>query len=371
MLALSDPTQCMRRDALDTPGGFAWWYVDLLDHKGDGIVMIWAFGLPFLPGYRSSTKGGKGPVARMRPSLNVATYRAGRPDLYLLQEWPDQVVQWGANSERVTFGDESTLLSTVTAGRRCLRARLTLPLPGTKELLTGEVDVEGPVCRLPTPTTPDSVHHWSPLTTATRGRARLRVGNEQVLDLEGRAYHDRNESTTPLDSLGIKYWMWGRTPVEDGEVLHYVLWPEGDGPVQAHAWHVSPDGTGTAWTVSDIDWGPRRRSFYGMRHHPTLRLQTDAGPLIVNTHRLVDDGPFYLRMLTHVSTPAGSGQGVGEAIVPDRVDLPVHRPFVRMRVHDLGGANSIWLPLFSGPAAGRFRRLFGPRGTRRIVQSPA
>jgi hypothetical protein len=72
-------------------------------------------------------------------------------------------------------------------------------------------------------------------------------------------------------------------------------------------------------------------------------------------------------MLTDVDTPAGSGSGVGEAIIPDRVDHPLHRPFVRMRVHNLDGPNSMWLPLFSGPGRGRLRRLLMPAGGRQIT----
>jgi carotenoid 1,2-hydratase len=39
------------------------------------------------------------------------------------------------------------------------------------------------------------------------------------------------------------------------------------------------------------------------------------------------------------------------------VDLDLHRPFVRMRVHRTEAPSSFWLPLFSGPREGRWRRL--------------
>ena len=38
------------------------------------------------------------------------------------------------------------------------------------------------------------------------------------------------------------------------------------------------------------------------------------------------------------------------------------RPLVRMRVHRAAGPNSMWLPLFSGDADGRLRRLLGQSG---------
>jgi hypothetical protein len=83
-------------------------------------------------------------------------------------------------------------------------------------------------------------------------------------------------------------------------------------------------------------------------------------------HRdVVDSGPFYMRYITQIRDQTGdqtgdqTTRGVGELCEPGRVDLHRHRPLVRMRVHHLGGDNSIWLPLFTGPKTGRVRRLLG------------
>jgi hypothetical protein len=60
----------------------------------------------------------------------------------------------------------------------------------------------------------------------------------------------------------------------------------------------------------------------------------------------------------HISGTAGgtNGHGTLEVIRPDRIDLPQHRPLVRMRV-TRPDRNSFWLPLFEGAAAGRIRRM--------------
>ncbi|MFT4627258.1 MAG: hypothetical protein ACI8PZ_005940, partial [Myxococcota bacterium] len=228
--------------------------------------------------------------------------------------------------------------------------------------LTGSVIVTGPMCLLPPSDLATNDHSWSPLTTATTGSASLRVGDGWRFDLMGRAYHDRNESTVPLDALGIRYWVWGRTPLPEGELIHYLLWPDAtDAAIEARAWFVGLDGRGEELKVHAVDDGPMRRSNYGMRHHPEIRLSTSAGPVTVRTTSVIDDGPFYLRMFTEVEAPHGTGRGVAEAILPDRIDRAVHRPLVRMAVHDLSGRGSWWAPLFNGPRAGRVSRLFGPR----------
>ena len=77
---------------------------------------------------------------------------------------------------------------------------------------------------------------------------------------------------------------------------------------------------------------------------------------------VLDNGPFYQRYLLRGRCGADEGFGVGENLVPDRVDTDLLRPLVRMRVHRAGGPNSMWLPLFSGDSAGRWSRLLGHAG---------
>ena len=62
-------------EALTAPGGFVWWYLDLTDGAGNGVVLIWSFGLPFLPGYADAARKGQGQSPASRPSLNVAVYK--------------------------------------------------------------------------------------------------------------------------------------------------------------------------------------------------------------------------------------------------------------------------------------------------------
>ena len=66
--------------------------------------------------------------------------------------------------------------------------------------------------------------------------------------------------------------------------------------------------------------------------------------------RPVERGPFYSRWL------AGD-DAVVERCEVDRVFDRWHRPLVRMRLHGPSVRESIWAPLFCGPAQGRLARL--------------
>jgi hypothetical protein len=78
---------------LRNPGGFTWFYVDLVDEQGRGATLIWSWGLPFLPGYAKAARAGHPQLPIERPSVNLVVYEGGREIFYLLSELPPE--QWG------------------------------------------------------------------------------------------------------------------------------------------------------------------------------------------------------------------------------------------------------------------------------------
>ncbi|HEX7239762.1 MAG TPA: hypothetical protein VF263_05825 [Longimicrobiaceae bacterium] len=344
---------------LRAPGGFAWWYADVVTPQGDGVVLIWAFGLPFLPGYADAARRGSPQLPADRPSVNVVAYERGVPTVYLLQEYGagDADPPDAAGTQRI---GRCRFTRRVEGGTLRLEAELDCPLPGSRERLTGTVRVEG-AARAADPGAVDLAPHlWTPLSGPAAGSATLRHGGREVARVRGRAYHDRNAGSVPLHELGIAWWAWGRFPLRGREVVYYLLWPESGGDPECIGLVVGEDGA-TERVDLRVEPGVERRSPAGLPYPERLRLHTvDGGRWLDVRHlRVVDDGPFYLRFLSEGATPGGEhAPGWGELCVPDRVDLPFHRPFVRMRVHRVGGPNSLWLPLFTGPREDRVARLF-------------
>lgn len=357
LIRLTSSERLLDRELLHTRGGFAWWYLDAVDAHGDGVTLIWSFGLPFLPGYESAARRGDGEAPHDRPSLNVVAYRGGEETFYLLQEYAPHDASWSGDGTRWTFGD-NTIESVVVDGRRRVRVELDCPVPGTDDRLRGQVRLDG-VARRPTAHAPVTLfdHDWAPLTGPSRAEASLRIGSAPLLDVQGRGYHDRNGSRTPFSSLGIRHWVWGRVPLEDRELIYYLLWPSDGGPPEKLALEIGEDGTTVAHDV-ELQLDGRRRARFGMPFWERLELRRGGERWLTVRHRApVDDGPFYLRFFTDATDASGERHlGTGELVRPARVDFAPIRTFVDMRVHKTSGVTSRFNPLFTGPRAGRLTR---------------
>jgi len=359
MLALSNPDIPLPTALMDAPGGFLWWYVDLVDERGNGIVLIWSFGLPFLPRLGGEARRGRPQTPRSRPSVNISVYREGKLDFYLLQELEPGEVGWkpGEGSELWLFG-LSRMHLTRADGRTRLTVDLDLALPDTSDRLVGTVRLDGPRLRQEA-SREDGAHQWTPMVGPARGQAALRAGGWRC-DIDGDAYFDRNGGDRPLHDLGIREWTWGRATVGGVQWIYYLVEPEvaGEPPV-ATVLRIDADGSVTRTDGVETRTYGTRPSTFGPRWSPRMTLHHEGETLLeVSQATPVDSGPFYLRLPLLMTDAEGrSGRGWGEFVLPNRIDLVRHRFFVQMRVHRPGGRSSMWLPLFTGPSRGRLRRL--------------
>lgn len=360
MLGLSTPTTPVDPALLGRPGAFAWWYLDLVDDRGDGLVLIWSWGLPFLPGLAGSARRGTPQAPGDRPSLNLAVYQGGVPRFYLLQELDPGDASWDPAADRWAFGQSRITMGRTPDGRRQLRAELDCPVPGMPDRLEGIIEVIGHGRIHEGPGHGDPRHAWTPLMTACPGTARLRCG-EWSAEIDGRAYHDRNSGVQPMHTLGIDRWWWGRLALPDRELIYYHLHPE-DPAADAQTLVVEVDAKGRTRLASDarVEILETRRSVYSLSWTTRLRFwDPDGQEVSVRMTAGVDDSPFYQRLLIEGTCAGETGRGVAELVVPGAIDPDWMRWLVGMRVHHPARDNSFWLPLFSGPRAGRPGRVLG------------
>ena len=370
LIHLSAPDAPLDRAYLDAPGGFVWWYLDLINDQGDGVVVIWSWGLPFLPGLAGRARRKRPMMPKFRPSFNLSVYKNHKLECYLLQEYTPQQAAWSACGDRWRFGDHVVRIEQ-TPEDLSLCIDVDAPLPGGVSRLTGTIKVHGLKRRPLTPTTPltpatptpPPLHDWSPRLAPCYGQVDLVDGESQERYVfEGRAYHDRNGGAKPLHELGFSHWIWGRAPFERCERIYYVLWPRGAAGSQASptvlGLEIAADGTTTLHRDLRLVQSGRRKTLGGMVWHDSVQFWRDGEIwLNVKAKATLDSGPFYLRHVVHASCRHGAVTGIAESCDPDRVDLARHRPFVSMRVGSpQRPEDSMWRPLFTGPKAGRWRR---------------
>ncbi|WP_230470373.1 hypothetical protein [Lujinxingia vulgaris] len=368
LLHLSPAGSGVHPDLLKSAGGFAWWYLDLIDEKGDGLVCIWSFGLPFLPGYANAARRGQPQLPKHRPSLNLASFKGGKLDFYVLQEFAPEEVFWDAGQEgdRWTFG-LSALESVQRGEERVVKLDLHLRMPDG-QIATALIEAQGPAVRhsgqKPDPAhrliDPLPDHDWTPLLCHARARATLRA-HGQTSTFEGRVYHDRNGGQRPMHELGIDVWTWGRLAFPSRELIYYVLHPT-DASQPAQTLVLEIDAEGETRMIPDLQLRERRpsKNLGGLRWWPEQVLERDGEAVItIDNRQRIDSGPFYLRSAARARDleRGESARGISEVCDPARIDLDVHRPLVRMRVMQSARQNSIWLPLFTGPRQGRVSRL--------------
>lgn len=360
MIQLDDPNSRLSLDCIEAPGSFLWWYLEITNVDGDGIVLIWAYGLPFLPGLAADARAGAPAAGRARPSLNVVTYSRGVPASYILHEYePDDVAWDGQGHWR--FG--ASEIRSVDAGpERSVDANLEIPIPGG-DVLRARIRAAGPrplaaVGPLPALLSTGSPHGWTPLVIGAVGTAHVAIpGQGFRFVVSGAAYHDRNRSTRPLHELGFRRWLWAHERRGTAERIAYALWPRDSKAPLGFGIEAAP-GEPLKVTALEPTFVGRRTLPFGMRSWDSVTFRVpgadhaDEPFLDFPLTHCVDQGPFYLRYLR-----ARGGVGSLEVIDPDRVDLARHRPLVEMRVTRAGQRPSIWAPLFQGALDGRPSRL--------------
>ena len=167
MISLAPTHPGPSRELLDHEGGFLWWYAEALDEAGNGLVLIWSFGLPFLPSWAGPAREGVRAALRTRPAINIALYSEGRLDGYWLEELDPADARWDG-AERWRFGN-SRFEITRRDGRLLLDAELDVRTPGAAESLQGQVTFDTVAARVEHGFAWDQRHAWTPL--AGPGRA--------------------------------------------------------------------------------------------------------------------------------------------------------------------------------------------------------
>ena len=340
MIALVNKTNIGDPYHSNPSNGFFWWYFDIVDNSGNGAVVIWSQNLPFLP-----TSKRLDHMASQRPSLNVVLYQNYKTVFYLFQEYPSLKTEWDPSRGYWQFGD-TTIQQTETNDLVHLQIDLQAPIPTSVSHLTGTIEFRGPK-RKDIPTQEVGFHHWSPISTNCIGQVNLKDDKAEYV-FSGRCYHDSNSSSRPIQDLGIEKWWWGRFSFPNQETILYLLSPETDTEPINMLLGVDQTGHMKTSEITQIQFQDPQKSIFGLQYPQRLIIRSSTEELTVQPTHLLDDSPFYQRFMATATQGKQTAVGYLEQVAPPKIGLFWQQPFVRMKVHDLNGSNSMWLPLFTG-----------------------
>ncbi len=335
---------------------FCWYYADICDAEGNGLVINWASGLPFLSGSRANEAHSN--VA----SVNIVLYRPTGLSVYWLDERPLSEVRFDPGSGHATFGDSSmTLCSDGEESRLSAELNVTLP---DRSRFSGKLEIQGKtVKRDSSETEPlgSAPHIWCPQLGHAEGELSVKVGDERT-HFRGPAYVDSNLSYEPLHEQGIARWDWGRVSFSSFTLVYYWTVPEGDREPFCVLILMHPDGTSER-VSAELERSEASASPFLVETARRLSFRTERGVFTVDLKRPLDRSPFYERYSAAGTGPSGeTGVGFAEVVLPLLVDQPWMRPFIRMRTHSSLRKNSPFLPLFSGGSRAPLTRLYRAMG---------
>jgi carotenoid 1,2-hydratase len=324
---------------LRAPGGFTWWYADLVDGEGRAFVLIVAYGLPFLPGYVSAARSGHPELPLDRPSIVLSAVEDGRPWFWSVTELRPGDLEWRGDELRSSLGRvrirQASDSRAAGAGFE-LDADLRGELGGCE--WTASVQIRGRTRSGGSGEPVHAAHEWNVLGLG-EGTVVLTSGG-RTFRLRGRAYVDRNASDAPLH-LATSSWCWGRVALPGRDLIWYTADSGGRTVSIDQRTTVGPPAEITTWRVGR--WG----------QWVPAGVALEGGGVSL---RPFDDSPFYTRFLAEGTIDGERAYGVAEWCVPSRIDAGWMRPLVRMAVPVAASAGSKWLPLLAGPAHGRIGR---------------
>lgn len=334
--------QSKRMPALTTAHteGFEWWYVDLVDAEGTGMVVIWGLRNPFLPVDYSG---------KMGPSVSVVIYERGEKTFSLHQVYENG--EYHREGARWRIGD-SMFQWRARGARGLLELSINCPIPGHAARLHASIRIKGVPCSAPERSGNPSALMWCPFLLRGTGIGRVSWG-EGELTLHGRAYFDSNGSMEELGNLGMHSWCWGRLTNEGRTLVWFAT--EGEHPQQLFLDASDAHGIHTTSGAVTLDHGGWTR--FGTRTLQGVDVRWGQDSVQVACHKPIENGPFYQRYLVSCHIHGALFEGVVEQVFIRRMNLPVWNQLVPMAIDQMADHRSYWLPFFSGSVRGRWRRL--------------
>jgi carotenoid 1,2-hydratase len=283
-----------------SPGGYLWWYLDVLSDDGPHALTIIVFvGSVFSPFYFRARRRGE-PEPENHPAVNVALYGPRGERGWVFTERDGGALE--RSDSRLVIGPNQ-----VGWEKDALMVRFDERTAPVGSPLVGEVRLH-PVRCFDAPVTLDEAgrHHW--WSVAPKARAEVKL-SAPALRFSGSAYHDSNWGDEPLED-GFSYWNWSRAELAEGTAVLYDA-VRREGGAQPLGFLYRDDGT-----VASLEAPASVRLANTLFRVPrATRTDQSGGAKVVRT---LEDTPFYNRSELQTRLSGQSVRAVHEAVDLDR-----------------------------------------------------
>lgn len=324
------------RLSVPEPGGYEWWYFDLLSENGYSAVIIFYNGNPFSKRYIKSLEQNTGKDGSSFPAVSVSVYKEGRPLYYgfeeaepeeadFSQKHPDGYVKKNRFSGRQEGSSTlySVSLNQILPGGDQIKGELTFT--SFHNLFAGGRQEKAD---------PHEAHVWNLVQPKSRvtGTLSIRGYTTEKIEIAGTGYHDHNTGPEPLKEQFTE-WYWGRYHFVGSAFIYYLMKEKGEW--KKRAWLLKEGGT-MLIPGSSITTGKEEYTLFGLKTARKIEFAGDRFEGLVQLDDLLDNGPFYQRcrgkMVLKDEEEIKTAEGISEYIFPQRITNRLFWPLVSMRI---------------------------------------
>ena len=307
-------------DTFNTPGGYAWWYLDALSEDGEcGLTLIAFLGSAFSPYYARARRKGQGVADPLNHcALNVALYSrpgSNTPNAWTMTERARRAVQRSVST--LTIGPSS-----VTWRGDVLHVAIDERSVPWAKPVRGEVRLYPTSRPLSQSYARDAVgrHQWCPIAPCARVEVDL---DQPSLSWRGRGYLDSNWGERPLAD-DFARWDWSRAALNGRTAVLYDA-TRRDGSRLSLAMEFDERGRANLFcapALVDLPATPWRLA-------RTTRSDQVADTRIEQT---LEDGPFYARSLLQTHLLGETALAMHESLCLDRWSQPLVQAMLPFRM---------------------------------------